>query len=141
MNSINAIRITTPFIVTIFLSLYIFFNIKFIYLKKIPLIFFVWLFYFLLQGIGFFLEINEFTSYISSLYLLIFSITVLEIIYLIKKKTTNFKINYLMLILVIILACAFIVYFFYYLNSTKIFAIQNRFDLYYLIHPDSYFMN
>ena len=141
VNSINAIRITTPFIVTIFLSLYIFLNIKFIYLKKLPLIFFVWLFYFLSQGIGFFLEINEFTSYISSLYLLIFSITVLEIIYLIKKKTTNFKINYLMLILVIILACAFILYFFYYLNSTKIFFIQNRFDLYYLIDPDSYFMN
>jgi O-antigen ligase len=140
-NSINAIRIATPFIVTIFLSLYIFSNIKFLYLKKLPLIFFVWLLYFLLQGMGFVLEINEFTSYISSLYLLIFSITVLEIIYLIKKKTTNFRINYLMLVLVIVLACVFFLYFFYYLNSTNIFVIQDRFDLYYLIDPDSYFMN
>jgi len=141
VNSINAIRIITPFIVTIFLSLYIFLNIKFFYIKKLPLIFFVWLFYFLLQGMGFFLGINEFTSYISSLYLLIFSITVLEIIYLIKKKKTNFRISYLMLLLVIVLACVFFLYFFYYLNSTNIFVIQDRFDLYYLIDPDSYFMN
>jgi len=34
VNSINAIRIITPFIVTIFLSLYIFLNIKFFYIKK-----------------------------------------------------------------------------------------------------------
>lgn len=140
LRSINAIRIIIPLIISIILSLYFFSNFELDYLKKLPLIFFFWSSYLLVQIIGFFQEANEYTSYISTLYLIILGISVLKIIYLIKKKMINFKINYLMLLTIITLVFVFSLYFFFYFSTTNIFTTQNRFDLYYLINPDSFFI-